>query len=71
VPATSRLGPIWGSSSTDIYVVSSTPGKLWHYDGSTWKEIDTGSSSGLADIWGSSASDIFTVGSGGTILHGP
>ncbi|MFL5447941.1 MAG: hypothetical protein ACJ8A6_11455 [Gemmatimonadales bacterium] len=47
------------------------PGKIWHFNGSAWTPIDTGSKSALADIWGSSASDIFAVGDGGTILHGP
>ncbi|QTA77907.1 CalX-like domain-containing protein [Desulfonema limicola] len=59
--------PIWGSSASDVFVLSSAG--LAHYDGSTWEMMETGSGKNLSDIWGSSASDVFAVGDSGTILH--
>ena len=71
-PTASPLGAIWGSSSTDVYVLSGVQvaaGTIWHFDGTGWTPINTGTR--LLDIWGSSATDVFAVGENGTILHGP
>ena len=51
----------------DIYVAG-TNGAVLHYDGSTWAEMETGTTESLRDVWGSSKSDIFAVG-GRTSLH--
>ena len=68
---------IWGSSSSDIYVVGS-PHCNWgtnkgcvllHYDGTMWQRIHSPTYNSLNDIWGTSASNIFAVGAGGTIIH--
>jgi hypothetical protein len=71
-PVGTPLGAIWGSSPTDIYLLTAaaSSGTIWHFDGSAWSPINTGAS-GLSDIWGSSATDVFAVGENGTILRGP
>jgi hypothetical protein len=71
-PVASPLGAIWGSSPTDIYLLTASAGSgtIWHFDGSSWTPTNTGAS-GLLDIWGNSATDVFAVGQNGTILHGP
>jgi hypothetical protein len=69
-PTSAGLRAIWGSSSTDIYLLSGDRGSIWHFNGARWTQMTTGVSE-LADIWGSSANDVFAVGADGTILHGP
>ena len=51
----------------DIYVAG-TNGTVLHYDGSTWTEMETGTTESLRDVWGASTSDIFAVG-GNAGLH--
>jgi len=41
---------------------------ILHYDGNSWSEMSSGTTSWLNDVWGSSASDVFAVGDT-TILH--
>ena len=40
-----------------------------NHHGSSWNEMDSGTTADLSDVWGSSASDVFAVGSDDTILH--
>ncbi|MCK5100776.1 MAG: hypothetical protein KAR45_21890 [Desulfobacteraceae bacterium] len=68
-------GAIWGSSSTDIFVVGDfvdwpqtpPPGHInliFHYDGSAFQEMNypDSDSNYLRDVWGSSSSDVYAVG---------
>jgi hypothetical protein len=68
---------IWGSSASDIFVLSHSGSVvkggeddkyILHYDGS-WSRMDIPVSTPLYDIWGSSSSNIFAVGDTGTIVH--
>jgi hypothetical protein len=43
-------------------------GLILHYDGTSWSEMTSGTSS-LSGVWGTSSSDIFAVGYDGTIVH--
>ena len=59
---------VWGSSSSDVFIVGAN-GKILHYDGNDWSNMDSGTSQILTSIWGSSATDIYAVGYNGIILH--
>ena len=67
-PNAPRVGPVWGSSASDILIIADDK-SVWHFDGATWRKTYE-STTELWSIWGSSASDIFVVGNNGTILHG-
>ena len=64
---TDLLG-VWGSSSTDVFVVGES-GTILHYDGKIWEEMLSGTDELLCDIWGTSSSDVFAVSKSGAILH--
>jgi hypothetical protein len=78
-PTLISLYAIWGSGLNDVWVGGSTwngqayvdpTGLALHWDGSTWSNFDTGTTSGaLASIWGSGPNDVWAVGQKGTILH--
>ena len=69
------LGPanfwcgIYGSSGTDVFAVGNGPDYVYHYDGSVWTPMTSGTTKPLNGVWGSSGTDVFVVGSSGTILH--
>jgi hypothetical protein len=70
---TESLNAVWGSSSSDVFVVG-YGGTILHYDGETWSPMSSGTTTGLNDLWGSSGSEVFAAGgdwwdAGGTILH--
>jgi hypothetical protein len=44
-------------------------GKILHYNGSGWSEMQSGTSQHLLDVWGSAADNVYAVGAGGTIVH--
>jgi hypothetical protein len=44
-------------------------GYIWHYDGTAWSAMSSGTYNDLWDVWGSDYDDIFAVGEAGTILH--
>ena len=63
----SFLSAIWGSSGIDVFAVGtqigpSTRGLIEHYDGSTWKYMNSGTTQRLYGIWGSSGTNVFAVG---------
>lgn len=45
------VNKIWGTGADDIYVVG-TLGKIAHYDGSNWQELNSGTTVDIQDIWG-------------------
>ena len=70
------LGPwtwlygIWGSSGNNVFAVGyGVINNVYHYDGSVWSPMTSGTLTQLNGIWGSSGSDVFAVGGSGTILH--
>ena len=65
---TARIGGIWGSGPSDIYVVGAD-GMLLHFDGAAWTSISAKTTSTLHDVWGSGPGDVYVVGSEGTVLH--
>ena len=65
--AVNTLSAIWGTSSTDVFVVGAY-GTILHYDGSTWSTMNSGFTFNLSAVWGSSSTDVFAFGTNG-ILH--
>lgn len=59
---------VWGSAPDDIFAVGRA-GKIWHYDGQAWTEMDSGTDVYLLGVWGTSPGDVYAVGDAGTILH--
>jgi len=53
---------VWGFSADDIWLGSQAK-QLVHYDGATWKVVETGSEdvsgAGIAQLWGSNDGDLF------------
>jgi|GEM_PF-6922037 len=62
------LTDIWGSSASDIYVVGNL-GVILHYDGSNWKEMNSGTQYWIDGVWGTYSGHIFAVGTSRTILY--
>lgn len=46
-----RPNKIWGSSSSDLYVVGNN-GNIVHYNGQSWQRIESGTELNINDIWG-------------------
>lgn len=67
LPDGNALNNVWCSSPNDVFAVG-TNGTIKHYDGSTWSEMESGTTSNLNRVWASSSSDVFTVGEN-VILH--
>ncbi len=47
----SIVNKIWGSSSSDLYVVGNS-GNIVHYNGTIWQRIESGTDLNINDIWG-------------------
>ena len=47
----SLVRKIWGSSSNDLYIVGNN-GSIAHYNGTSWKKIESGTDLNINDIWG-------------------
>jgi hypothetical protein len=62
------LRRVWGSSSADVFAVGTryttnqAMASIWHYDGTSWEFMPSGSEGARWDVWGSSSSDVFVVG---------
>ena len=65
---TEDLNAIWGSGGDDIFAVGDN-GKMLHFDGSSWAQMESGTDEDLYDVWGSGPNDVYAVGSEGTVLH--
>jgi hypothetical protein len=69
---TGAINKIWGSSSSDLYVVGNN-GTIVHYNGTLWTRIESGTELNINDIWGdynekTGEWEILAVG--GNILQG-
>jgi len=73
---------VWSPAEGDVYAVGSAQGSggfLWHYDGSSWRELplppglplgERANPPSLFKVWGASASDVWVVGDRGVVLRG-
>lgn len=57
---------IWGSSATDIHVVGRG---VWHYDGSSWRQVRHHPDEGYSNVWGSGPENIYAGGSTGRFMR--
>jgi len=48
---TGAINKLWGSSPNDLYAVGNG-GNIAHWNGSSWKKIESGTSLDIFDIWG-------------------
>jgi hypothetical protein len=62
------LRGIWGTTPSSVFAVGDE-GTVVRYDGETWTEVDSGTTSNLRGVWGSSPSEVFAVGDNGTVLR--
>ena len=63
-----NINKIWGSSSSDVYIVG-TNGSIAHFNGSSWQKVESGERNPnfrFTDVWGSTKNGsqlVITVGS--------
>ena len=65
-PSDETMQGIWGSSTTDVYIVGNT-GTVVHYNGTTWATQDSETSRNLRGVWGSDNAHIWAVGASSAI----
>lgn len=53
IPFTGQVRKMWGTSANNIYCVGKG-GAIYHYTGSSWQKIESGTTVTLNDIWGGS-----------------
>jgi hypothetical protein len=46
-----RINKIWGASSRDVYIVGDG-GSIAHFDGITWRRVESGTTTDMVDVWG-------------------
>ena len=68
LPQGNQLNAVWGAAADDIWAVGAL-GVILHWDGTSWKGADSGTTRQLNSVWGGSAGDVWTVGVLGTILR--
>ena len=72
---------VWGATARDAYAVGSVSGRngfVWHYDGTTWSDVDlptaiptnAGDRPGFFKVWGDAAGHVYVVGGNGVFLLG-
>lgn len=59
---------VHGSDNKNIWAVGYT-GRIVHFDGTVWKQQQSGTSIALRSVWASSAKSAWAVGEAGQILH--
>lgn len=64
---------VWGASATDVWAVGGDPGDgrgpmALHFDGTSWKRLDTGQVGDLWWVFGFAGGPIYMGGDGGVIL---
>jgi hypothetical protein len=61
----------WGSSPNDVFIVGNG-GQIHHWDGTSFTQMNSGTTKDLRSVWGTSSSDVWACGynssTGGTIL---
>ncbi len=68
IPQGNTLHDVWGTPSGDLFAVGSS-GAIVHFDGVSWRTMDSPTREPLAAVWGVSGTDVYAVGANGTILH--
>ncbi len=65
---TTTLYGVWGPDAGEAFVVGDG-GTIFHWDGTTWSQMSSGTTEDLYGVWGAGPADVFVVGTHGTILH--
>lgn len=68
LPQPRDLLGVWGASASDIWTVGAR-GVALRFNGTSWKQITTGTTQRLRGVWGRSATQVWIVGDAGTILY--
>jgi hypothetical protein len=55
------LTKLWGTDKANIYAIGIN-GTIVHYNGVSWRRIESSTNLGLTDIWGGANNKIYTVG---------
>jgi cysteine-rich repeat protein len=66
--ASHQLSAIWGSGPSDVFA-SDFSGGIYHWDGSTFSTMNSGTTVGLQSLWGTGPRDVFAGGANGLLLH--
>ncbi len=69
---TGALSSVWGSSASDVFVVGGSPGagEIYHFDGSSWSEMEVPANvSLLVWVYGFSSDQVFAVGEDGSAVR--
>ncbi len=74
INTSANLNGVWVSAGGEVFIVGGTPplggnAVIFHYTGTSWELMFSGTTNTLEAVWGSSESDVFAVGANGTILH--
>jgi hypothetical protein len=51
VPFAGQVNKTWGTSGSNLYCVGNS-GAVYHFNGSTWQKIESGSDQNINDVWG-------------------
>lgn len=62
------LSGFWGSSPSDVWTIGAS-GRIFHWNGSEWAYVPSGTTAALFAVWGSSSDDVWAVGTRGTVLR--
>jgi hypothetical protein len=68
LPQGSPLNALWAVSANDVWAAGDS-GAMLHWNGVTWKGVDSGNYTTLFGLWGRAADDVWAVGSEGTVLR--
>jgi hypothetical protein len=66
------MSGVWGSSPSDVYAVgsSSSIGIIYHFDGTSWRQVDGVPTTGaFTTVGGSGPNDVWAAGVESTIAH--
>jgi hypothetical protein len=70
LPPGTNLRAVWGSSSSDVYVVGDNGRILHSSDGTSWEFGETSNTvKNLYAVWGDSSGDVYAAGDDGTLLR--
>jgi hypothetical protein len=57
------------SNAKDRTLIVGDAGRITQYDGTTWRDMTSGTKESLGAVWGVGSADVFVVGNNATILH--
>ena len=58
---TGAINKIWGTSSSNLYVVGGN-GSIAHYNGTSWSKLESGTELTLSDVYGTNNNEVYASG---------